>query len=101
MRNLKKYSAIFPAFYACYDNDGQISPDRIHSFTRYVIDKGIQGLYVGGSSGECIFQNIEERKTVLEHVMEAAQGEIVIIAHIDALLHRIVLPWLNMRPIAE
>ena len=54
MRDFKKYQGIFPAFYACYDAEGKINPAAVRELTRYYIDKGVQGLYVGGSSGECI-----------------------------------------------
>lgn len=82
--NLKfeKYRGIFPAFYACYDENGAISPERVREFTEYLIGKGVTGLYVGGSSGECIYQSVAERKLVLENVMEVARGRIVIIAHV-------------------
>ena len=26
MRNLEKYKGVIPAFYACYDNEGNVSP---------------------------------------------------------------------------
>ena len=77
-----KYQGIFPAFYACYDAEGKISTQGVEEFTEYLIGKGVTGLYVGGSSGECIYQSVEERKLVLEHVMKVAKGRIVIIAHI-------------------
>jgi N-acetylneuraminate lyase len=51
MRDLSKYKGIIPAFYACYDDDGSVSPERIRALTRYFIEKGVNGLYVGGSSG--------------------------------------------------
>ena len=82
MRDFKKYEGIFPAFYACYDENGAVSPERVREFTEYMIGKGVTGLYVGGSSGECIYQSVAERKLVLENVMEAAQGRIVVIAHV-------------------
>ena len=78
----KKYQGIFPAFYACYDAEGAISPQRVCEFTEYLIGKGISGLYVGGSSGECIYQSVAERKLLLENVVETAKGRIVIIAHV-------------------
>ena len=81
-QNLNKYQGIFPAFYACYDKDGAISPEAVRELTEYLIGKGIQGLYVGGSSGECIYQSVAERKLVLENVMAVAKGRIVIIAHV-------------------
>lgn len=82
MKELSKYNGVIPAFYACYDEQGNISPERVRSFTRYLIGKGVQGLYVGGSSGECIYQGVSERKIVLENVMAEAKGKIVIIAHV-------------------
>ena len=82
MVNMQKYQGIFPAFYACYDENGHISPDGVRAFTRFLMDKGVHGLYVGGSSGECIYQSVAERKLVLENVMEEAKGKIVIIAHV-------------------
>ena len=30
MRNLDKYKGVIPAFYACYDEEGNISPEREH-----------------------------------------------------------------------
>ena len=82
MRDLTKYQGIFPAFYACYDENGAINPSAIRELTRYYIEAGVDGLYVGGSSGECIYQSKEERKAVLEAVMEEARGKLVIIAHV-------------------
>ncbi|MBQ9148923.1 MAG: dihydrodipicolinate synthase family protein [Oscillospiraceae bacterium] len=82
MTDIKKYEGIIPAFYACYDEKGAISVEGVRALTQYYIDKGVQGLYVGGSSGECIYQSKEERKVVLENVMDVAKGKLTIIAHI-------------------
>ncbi len=82
MRNLDKYKGIIPAFYACYDNEGNISPQGVQALTRYFVDKGVKGVYVNGSSGECIYQSVEDRKIVLENVMEAAKGKLTVIAHV-------------------
>lgn len=80
--NRNKYKGIFPAFYACYDKNGEISTEGVKKFALYLRDKGVNGLYVGGSSGECIYHSIEERKKVLEAVMEAVGNDLVIIAHV-------------------
>ncbi len=82
MRDFKKYEGIIPAFYACYDKDGSIDPAAVRALTQFYIDKGVNGLYVGGSSGECIYQSVAERKLVLENVMAVAKGKLTIIAHI-------------------
>ena len=55
MSNLEKYHGVFPAFYACYDENGKVSVERTKKLARHLVSKGVKGLYVGGSSGECIY----------------------------------------------
>ena len=80
----KKYTGVFPAFYACYDDNGEISRDRASKLAEFYQSIGISGLYVTGSSGECVFHTVEERKATLEAVMEAVGGKMTVIAHIAA-----------------
>ena len=82
MKDITKYRGIIPAFYACYAPDGSISTERVKALTRHLIAKGVKGVYVGGSSGECIYQHPDERKAVLEAVMSEAKGKITVIAHV-------------------
>lgn len=82
MRNLDKYKGVIPAFYACYDKEGNISPEGVQALTKYFVEKGVKGVYVNGSSGECIYQSVEDRKIVLENVMKAAEGKLTVIAHV-------------------
>lgn len=84
MKNLDKYKGIIPAFYACYDEAGNISGERVQELATYYLNKGVKGLYVGGSSGECIYQTVKERQEVLENVMKAVGGKMTIIAHVAA-----------------
>ncbi|ACT04811.1 dihydrodipicolinate synthase family protein [Paenibacillus sp. JDR-2] len=82
--SLQKFHGIIPAFYACYDNDGNISKDRTGQLASYLLAKKVQGVYVGGSSGECIYQSIEERKAVLAYAAESLKGKMTLIAHVGA-----------------
>jgi len=82
MRDLEKYKGVIPAFYACYEDDGSVSPERTQKLAQYLLDKGVKGLYVCGSSGECIYQSKEERKVILENVMKVAKGKLTVIAHV-------------------
>jgi len=82
MKDITMYQGIIPAFYACYDDAGNISPEGVEALTRFFVRKGVKGVYVGGSSGECIYQSVQERKLLLEHVVKAAEGKLTIIAHV-------------------
>lgn len=82
MKDITKYQGVIPAFYACYGTDGEVSPERVRALTEHLIQKGVKGLYVGGSSGECIYQSVADRKLTLENVMAVAKGRITVIAHV-------------------
>ncbi len=77
-----KYQGVIPAFYACYDDQGSISAVRAKKLARHLVNKGVRGLYVGGSSGECIYQEKEERMELLEAVVSEVRGECTLIAHV-------------------
>ncbi len=82
MRNLEKYEGVIPAFYACLDEEGNINEQAVQDLTKYFIKKGVKGVYVNGSSGECIYLTVPERKKVLENVMKANDGSLTVIAHV-------------------
>ncbi len=82
--NYEKFNGILPAFYACYDDNGNVSVERTVAFADYLYKKGVKGLYIAGSSGECIYQNVEERKLILETVVQHFKGKMTLICHVAA-----------------
>ena len=82
MSKLDKYRGIIPAFYACYDEEGNVSGERVQALTQHFIYIGVKGVYVNGSSGECIYQSVEERKLIIENVMAVAKGKLTVINHV-------------------
>lgn len=82
MTKFDRLRGVIPAFYACYEGDGAVSPARAGALAEHLIAQGVDGLYVGGSSGECIYQTVAERKATLEAVMAAVDGRVPVIAHV-------------------
>lgn len=80
-----RLTGVIAAMNACYDDQGEIDSGRIRCLTRYLIERGVNGLYVGGSTGEGLIQNVMERKQVLEAVVAENEGQMTIIAHIGAI----------------
>lgn len=80
-----RFSGVFVAMNSCYGDHGEISTEVVRKYTRFLMDKGVNGLYVCGSTGEGLIQSISERKKVLEAVIAENQGQITIIAHIGAI----------------
>ena len=45
--DLEKFIGVFPALYACYDDEGEVSKERTEELCDYLYKKGVKGLYVG------------------------------------------------------
>jgi N-acetylneuraminate lyase len=76
-----KFHGIFPAFYACYDDYGNICKKKVKNLARWLSQKGVNGLYLTGSSGESFLQTKEERKLIVESVMEEVGDKLTVIVH--------------------
>lgn len=82
--DLSKFKGIIVAMNACYRDDGEISVDRVRALARHYLNAGVKGLYLAGSTGEGILQSVEERKRVLQSVVEEVGDKLTVIAHIGA-----------------
>ncbi|WP_284639284.1 dihydrodipicolinate synthase family protein [Paenibacillus silviterrae] len=83
--DVNKFRGVHVAMNSCYTSDGEISQNAVKQLTRFLIDRGVNGIYVGGSTGEGMLQSVDERKRVLEAALEEARGQITVIAHIGAI----------------
>jgi len=65
-----------------FKKDGSVDYKRIPGFARFLIDRGITGFWVCGTSGEVPTLMKDERKRVLEAFVNEAAGQIPVVAHI-------------------
>lgn len=82
---MEKVNGLFAALVTPYTPDGDVDYNMIKKIVRHLIDSGISGFYVCGSTGEAFLLSVEERKRILEAVVEATDNEAKIIAHIGAI----------------
>ena len=54
MNRTDKYRGVFPALYACYDKKGEVDLEAVKALTEYLINSGVNGVYVGGCADERI-----------------------------------------------
>lgn len=76
---------IIPALLTAYDEHGSFDVDRSNALIDRLIDDGVDGLFIGGSTGESFLQSTDERMTALESAAEHIAGRIGVIAHVGAL----------------
>jgi len=80
MNELKGYFAALPT---PFDAKGEaVATKPLGDLVEHNINAGLDGLYVGGSTGEAFLMSVSERETVLRSVAEAATGRTVLMAHV-------------------
>jgi len=61
-------------------DDGRINEEELRRLINWLIDKGVSGLYPNGSTGEFIRLSFEERKRVIQIVVEETKGRVPVLA---------------------
>lgn len=79
---------IIPAMVTPFDRQGKINKSAIQKLTNYLIEGGVHGLFPIGSQGEFYAMELEEKKRVLEIVMEEAHGKVPVYAGTGAITTR-------------
>lgn len=82
---MEKLKGIFPALLTPFTKEGKINEGALASLVKMNLDKGVDGFYVGGSTAEAFLLSQEERKYILDIVMQEAKGKGSVIYHIGCI----------------
>lgn len=82
MKNLK---GIFSALLVSFNADGTINEQGLRQIIRHNIDKmKVDGLYVGGSTGENFMLSTEEKKEIFRIAKDEAKDQVALIAQVGS-----------------
>ncbi|MBE5783799.1 MAG: N-acetylneuraminate lyase [Clostridiales bacterium] len=79
---MKEFKGILAALLTPYDACGNVNHKALKTQVRWLINQGIDGFYVCGSTGEAFLLSQDERKAILETVAEENNGEKLLISHV-------------------
>ena len=77
-----KLTGLIAATYTPFLPDGSINLDLISPLTEYMLDQGVSGLYVNGSTGEGESLTIEERKVVAKAFVDAVGNRVPVVIQV-------------------
>lgn len=77
---MSDFHGVFPYLVSPTDADGRIRTDVLGRLCDDLITAGVHGLAPLGSTGEFAYLNREQRKTVVQVTIEAAQGRVPVVA---------------------
>lgn len=78
-------NGIFTALLTPFNDDMTINKASLEKLVDFNLSLGVNGFYVGGSTGESMVMTNEERKQVFEIVAKAVDGKVPTIAHVGAI----------------
>jgi N-acetylneuraminate lyase len=85
MDYVTKFGGIITALVTPYDKAGAVNDASLRKQVSRCIDRGVAGFYVCGSTAEAFLLSDQERKRILETVIDENRGRKVIIAHVGAI----------------
>jgi len=75
-----KLEGIFTPNLVPLDRHGEINEAELRRYTDWLIDQGVHGLYPNGSTGEFTRFSVEERRRIIEIMVDQTRGRVPILA---------------------
>lgn len=82
---LKNFKGVIPALVSCFDENENYDAKRQRKVASYLIDRGVNGLYLTGSTGEGFLMTPDERKRLVEDVIDEVKGRVPVMVHVGAI----------------
>ena len=83
--DIKDFKGVIPAVLTVFDKEENIDEVGMRQLVSHLINKGVNGLYLTGSTGEGFTMTSEERKRVVEIVMDENAGRVPVVVHVGAI----------------
>jgi len=80
--SMSQMTGVIPAMITLFDEHENVDVKRTREMTEFLIARGADGLYLTGSTGEGFLMDHEERKLVVETVVDQVAGRIPVIVHV-------------------
>ena len=82
---MEHFTGIWPALVTPLTGEERVNVAVARRLVDHLIDVGVGGFFVGGTTGEGVLLPLGERRQIAETVVEQANGRVPIIVHIGAL----------------
>lgn len=88
---MKEIIGVIPALLTPFDKEENLDEKGLRGLINRLIDEGVHGLYLTGSTGEGFLMDIPERKKAVEIAMDEIKGRIPVIVHVGAISTKLSL----------
>ena len=82
---MNRFAGFFSALPTPFDADGHLIEASVRGLVGHNIALGLNGVFVGGSTGEAFLQDNADRKRMLDLVADAAPDGLTLMAHVGCM----------------
>ena len=87
----KRLHGIIPAIVTPITRDGMLDVKLLEKQTKYLLDSGVQGLFICGGTGEGAYLKTEEKKQILNTIKNIAGEVYFYVRHLSILIQEQLL----------
>jgi N-acetylneuraminate lyase len=84
MKNYQRLKGLIAATFTPMDASGNVNLSIIDSYTQWIIDAGVTGVFVCGTTGESASLTVEERKDIAAAWVKSAKGKLKVVVHVGS-----------------
>lgn len=81
---MKPVEGVYPALVTPLTNSGSLNEAALEKLVEFHVAAGVDGFYIGGTSGEGLLLDVATRRRLAEVVVKHARGRLKIIVHVAA-----------------
>lgn len=79
---MDKFKGIFPALVTPFHENGDIHEESLRKIVQLNLERNVKGFYVNGSTAETFILSMDERKKLIDIVIDEVKGRATIIYHV-------------------
>lgn len=79
---ITEIKGVIPAMLTFFDSDENVDEQRTRNMVDFMLDAKVGGFYLTGSTGACFTMSLEERKRVVEIVIDQVKGRVPVVVHV-------------------
>ncbi|MFO7535878.1 MAG: dihydrodipicolinate synthase family protein [Kiritimatiellia bacterium] len=87
-KSRKLFHGITPALYTAYKKNGEVNYTETARLAEWLVDKGVKGFYLCGSTGEGLLMTSDERRRIVETVSVAVGRQASLMVHVGTMATR-------------
>jgi len=87
-KSLRKFCGVGTAMYTPCDEAGEVNLAAVKPMVEFNLKHGIHIFFIGGSTGEGLVLNKEERKALAEEVIQQVRGRATVMIHVGSVATR-------------